>query len=148
MFDNLSEISNDRLAPGSRIRAEPGICQAPAFGRPTRAKGGLSRRQERRATAFLTANVGGTVTIGDVAAECGLSPSHFSRAFRETTGKPPHRWLIEHRVARAKELLLQSNLPIVEIAADCGFADQSHLTRLFTNLAGVPPGTWRRRFRE
>jgi AraC family transcriptional regulator len=146
MAENPSEVyaSCPATIPGALV--ESGL-HAQSYSRGVKAKGGLSRRQEKRATAFLTANAGGGITIGDVAAECGLSPSHFARAFRETTGKPPHRWLIEHRVARAKDLLLTSNLALVDIAVDCGFSDQSHLTRLFTNVAGLPPGTWRRHYR-
>jgi hypothetical protein len=57
--------------------------------------------------------------------------------------RTPHRWLLERRVDRAKELLRHSS-PIAEIALECGFSDQSHFTRVFTNLMGVPPGVWRR----
>jgi AraC-like DNA-binding protein len=111
-------------------------------------KGGLSRSQKRRAMVFLKANINKTITINEIAAECGLSSSHFSRAFRESTGKPPHRWLIEYRVALARELLLKSDLALAEIANDCGFSDQSHLTRRFANISGLPPGTWRRWYRD
>jgi len=66
------------------------------------------------------------------------------RAFRRTTGLPPHRWLLRHRVEKAKALLRESALPLHDVALECGFADQSHLTRVFTRWAGQAPGTWRR----
>jgi len=109
-------------------------------------RGGLSRIQERRAKEFLLRRVTDEVSIAEVAAECRLSRSYFIRAFRETTGKTPHKWLLDRRIELAKELLLHPETPIVEIAVECGFADQSHLTRAFTSLVGVPPGRWRREF--
>ena len=71
------------------------------------------------------------------------SPSYFIKAFKTTTGRTPHRWLQEYRVGKAKGLLLRS-LSIAEIALECGFADQSHFTRVFRNVTGTPPGMWRR----
>ncbi|ASG25393.1 AraC family transcriptional regulator [Nitrospirillum viridazoti CBAmc] len=114
---------------------------APPGGRRT---GGLSQWQEARAKEFLTANLGGDVAIAEVAAECGLSRSHFIKAFRETTGQTPYRWLLDHRVARARELL-RGPQPIADIALACGFADQSHLTRVFAAATGMLPAAWRRR---
>ena len=106
--------------------------------------GRLSRQQERRATEFLTQRLGDDISIAAVAKECGLSRSYFIKSFKETTGKTPHKWLLDYRVQQAKALLSQDQLPIAEIAAACGFADQSHLTRVFTSAIGIPPGAWRR----
>ncbi len=78
------------------------------------------------------------------AAACGLPLGRFARAFRETVGMPPYRWLRGFRVERAKELLLASKLALAQIAYDCGFADQSHFTRVFTQVVGTTPGAWRR----
>jgi AraC family transcriptional regulator len=83
------------------------------------------------------------LSIAGAAATCNLSRSYFIKAFKNTTGRTPHRWLLEHRVDRAKELLLRS-VPIVDIALECSFADQSHFTRMFANIMGVPPAVWRR----
>ena len=107
-------------------------------------RSGLAPWQERRAKEILIARLNGEVTLEALAQECGLSRSHFARAFKTTTGLPPHRWLLDRRVERARELLLNSALPIAEIADLCGFADQSHFTRVFTNALGVSPGEWRR----
>jgi len=109
-----------------------------------RQHGRLSRAQERRAKEFLMKHAGDDISIAAAAAECGLSRSYFIKAFKETTGTTPHKWLLQHRVQQAKQLLAEDKIPIAEIAAACGFADQSHLTRVFSNAFGIPPGAWRR----
>ena len=107
-------------------------------------RGGLAAWQERRAKDMLVANLDGAVALADVAQECRLSVSHFSRAFRQSMGVAPHRWLLNRRVEFAKELLQAPDSSLSEIALRCGFADQSHFTRVFTRRAGVSPGAWRR----
>ncbi|MTH79146.1 helix-turn-helix domain-containing protein [Paracoccus aestuariivivens] len=106
-------------------------------------KGSLSATQEARATEALVARVDGDFSLAEIAAECGLSKGYFIKAFSASFGKTPYRWLLEYRVARAKDLL-RTDMPISQIALDCGFADQSHLSRIFTALVGMPPGNWRR----
>jgi AraC-like DNA-binding protein len=113
---------------------------------PARRKGTLAPWQERRATEFLAAHLTAQFSIAELAENCDLSRSYFIKAFRETFGKTPYRWLLEYRVAKAKGLLI-SNMPIAEIAAACGFADQSHMTRIFSEIVGEPPGNWRRQNR-
>src|SRR5438552_18460374 len=73
-----------------------------------------------------------------------LSDLHFARAFRNSSGVSPHRWLLKHRVDHARELLSDRALSLTDIALSCGFADQSHFTRVFTAMVGVSPGVWRR----
>jgi AraC family transcriptional regulator len=107
-------------------------------------RGGLSTAQMRRAKELLEANLDGSIALRQVAEACGLSASHFTRAFRETFRKPPHRWLIERRIDRARDLMTNSRLPLAEIAVQCGFADQSALNRSFKRVYGVSPGQWRR----
>ena len=110
--------------------------------RPVR--GGLAPWQERRAKEILSANLDGGVPLKDVARECRLSVSHFSRAFRRTMGVAPHNWLVTRRIEVAKEKLRIRRLSLSDVALACGFADQSHLTRVFTGMVGVSPGAWRR----
>jgi AraC-like DNA-binding protein len=107
-------------------------------------RGGLTPRQERRAKEMLYANLDGEVCLSDLARECGLSVSHFIRAFRKSTGLPPHRWMMYQRVEKAKALLQSSRSSLLDIASACGFVDQSHFTRVFTRLVGASPGVWRR----
>jgi AraC family transcriptional regulator len=110
--------------------------------RPVR--GGLVPWQQRRATEILRANLKGGVALREVARECGLSVGYFSHAFRRTLGVAPHQWLIEQRVALSKEKLRHDGLSLSDVAAACGFSDQSHLTRAFRQTVGVSPGAWRR----
>lgn len=106
------------------------------------ARGALGPRQLRRAQEILMTNLAGDVALAELARDCGLSLSHFTRAFRNSTGLPPHRWLLNQRVAKAKQLL-RSTLPLSEVALACGFHDQSHFTRVFSRLVGLSPGAWR-----
>jgi AraC-like DNA-binding protein len=108
------------------------------------ARGGLAPWQERRATEILRANLKGGVALRQVARECGLSVGYFSHAFRRTLGVAPHQWLIEQRVALSKEKLRDDGLSLSDVAAECGFSDQSHLTRAFRQTVGESPGAWRR----
>lgn len=107
-------------------------------------RGGLTALQMRRATEFLETHLDGDVDLAQVAAVCDLSLSHFARAFRQTYGKPPYRWVIERRIDKAKELLMNTRLPIPDIAVRCGFTDQSGFNRSFKRMYGIPPGIWRR----
>lgn len=102
-------------------------------------QGGLAPWQERRVKDFVEANLGGEIPLALLAAECGLSLSHFSRAFRRSTGTSPHRWLLRRRAELAKERLRRPELSLSEIALTCGFADQSHFTRVFTGFFGTSP---------
>src|ERR1700722_9637604 len=107
-------------------------------------RGGLAPWQERRAKESLLANIKGSVALKEVARECGISVDYFSHAFRRTLGVAPHKWLIEQRVALSKEKLRDDGLSLSDVAAECGFSDQSHLTRAFRQTVGVSPGAWRR----
>jgi AraC family transcriptional regulator len=111
---------------------------------PPLVRGGLAPWQERRAKEVLSANLDGRVMLKEVAQECGLSASHFARAFHRSVGAAPHQWLLTHRIEAAKQKLRDRRLSLSEVALACGFADQSHLTRSFTRFVGVSPGAWRR----
>jgi AraC family transcriptional regulator len=106
--------------------------------------GSLAPYQLRRAMDFMRANLSGNISLEQLASGCGLSVSYFARSFKNDTGVPPHRWLVETRLEKAKDLLLNTKTPLAEIAAICGFADQCHLTRTFRRATGDTPGEWRR----
>jgi AraC family transcriptional regulator len=108
-------------------------------------KGGMTRLQANRAKEFLGAHCADDLSLVDAARACGLSRGHFTKAFRVATGLTPHQWLQRYRIDKAKHLLLSPALTIAEIALSCGFADQSHLTRVFSRLVGDTPAAWRRR---
>ncbi len=104
---------------------------------------GLAHWQEQRAKEMLRARLDGVLSVAQLARECGLSSRAFSSAFRKSTGRLPHRWLLEQRVERAKDLL-RSRRSLEEIAAACGFAGQEHLKRVFSQMIGTSPEQWRR----
>src|SRR3954470_16027349 len=87
----------------------------------------LTPLQERRVTSRLLDDLTSDPSLGELAALCGLSRSYFIRAFKHSTGMPPHRWLLIQRVNHAKSLLRGTSMPIADVAVACGFADQSHL---------------------
>jgi AraC family transcriptional regulator len=109
------------------------------------ADGVLAPWQIRRVTDWVSAHMNGPVAIADLAGLVNLSRSHFARMFLRTLGISPHRWLLLRRIERAK-ILLRGSRPLAEIAATCGFVDQSHFTKVFTRVEGMPPGAWRRHF--
>ncbi|UPG92783.1 helix-turn-helix domain-containing protein [Luteibacter aegosomatissinici] len=109
---------------------------------PTRC---LTPRQLKMATDRMMDGLAGTVSLVELAAECGMSQGYFARAFRHATGLPPHRWLTAERVRMAKKLLL-GPMTIAGVALTCGFADQSHMTRVFAQFESLSPARWRRHF--
>jgi AraC-like DNA-binding protein len=106
-------------------------------------RGGLAPWQERRAKQMLAADLKSRVRLGELAAACRLSRSHFARAFKASTGLAPHQWRLREQVRLAQRLLAGSARPIGQIAAECGFADQSHLTRAFSRIVHATPARWR-----
>ncbi|MEI9927407.1 MAG: AraC family transcriptional regulator [Sphingomonas sp.] len=110
---------------------------------PVRA-GCLAPWQLRRATEIMLDDLGADLPLSTLAAACRLSSTHFARAFRQTVGEPPHRWLVRQRIERAKLLMRDTRSTLAEIALACGFADQSHFTRSFGAAVGATPRTWRR----
>jgi transcriptional regulator GlxA family with amidase domain len=107
-------------------------------------RGGLAPWQEQRAKELLRASLDAPIPLARLAQACGLSSRHFARAFRQSTGVPPHRWLLKERVERAKKLLQDPDTALADIALSCGFSDQSHFTRVFSATLGTSPGAWRR----
>jgi AraC-like DNA-binding protein len=144
-FDRTAEVNrvfldHVSLGVGAHVAQVYGGMRPNSLGR----RGGLAAWQERRAKDILSSNLDGAIALADIARECRLSVSHFSRAFRRSTGVAPHSWLLNRRVELAKDLLRDRESSLSEVALRCGFADQSHFTRVFTRRAGVSPGAWRR----
>ena len=136
---NLIVVEKIAMAISSHLAQRYGGMRAPKLP----ASGGLSPWQLRLARDTLERDLGQEVCLQSLAKACGLSVSHFSRAFRRSTGLAPHRWLMRRRVEVAKEMLLEGAMPLAEIALACCFFDQSHFIRVFSSLAGVTPGRWR-----
>ncbi|MER7714470.1 AraC family transcriptional regulator, partial [Streptomyces werraensis] len=96
-----------------------------------------------RARAVLEERMAAPPTLEQLAAGLGTSPFALLRAFRDTYGMPPHTWLTDARVRRARRLLDAGTTPS-EAAATVGFTDQPHLNRHFSRIVGVPPGAYQR----
>ncbi|MCS0494541.1 AraC family transcriptional regulator [Ancylobacter sp. MQZ15Z-1] len=108
----------------------------------------LSARQLRRVTDFIEANCARNIRLQELADLTGLSQSYFSHAFKAATGVPPYQWHMKARLRKVQALLADHDLPLTEIAASTGFADQAHLTRAFRRLTGSTPAAWRRAYRK
>lgn len=106
---------------------------------------GLPKWRAKRALAYIEANLGSKITIGEVADTVALSKSHFSRAFKRSLGSSPMSYVATRRVERAKLMMTSGPERLSDIALACGFADQSHLNRYFRRVVGISPGLWRRR---
>ena len=103
----------------------------------------LPSRVLRRATEFMVSNMAKGIQLDDVARAAGLSSFHFAHMFKQTTGMGPHRYLTLARVERLKELLRVTETTLDELALSVGFADQSHMTRVFKRFTGATPKAYR-----
>jgi AraC family transcriptional regulator len=106
--------------------------------------GGLAPWQVELALRRLLRDICADFPVGELARMCGLSRSYFTKAFKVSTGLPPHRWLTRYRIRHAQEMLEGTNERLSLIALSCGFSDQSHLTRIFHATVGSSPAAWRR----
>lgn len=108
------------------------------------APAGLSGARLSRVRDYVEAHLDTPITVADLAAVAGLSPIHFARAFRAALNMPPHRYVMDARIQRARRLLDRGQQSIAEIAFATGFSHQEHLTRVFKQHMGVTPGAYRR----
>jgi AraC-like DNA-binding protein len=106
--------------------------------------GGLAAWQAKRALEYIEDNLGSKMAVRDMAEFVALSPSHFSRAFKQSLGSSPMAYVTARRVERAKLMVTSTRERLMDIALACGFSDQSHLTRSFRRVVGLSPGRWRR----
>lgn len=130
--DTLLRLTVARLL---RLHSAPGAGDGP---RPTAGPTAV-----RRAREILESRLLEPPTLEELAAEVGTRPFPLLRAFRDAHGLPPHAWLNQQRVRRAR-LLLDAGIPPARAAAEVGYVDQAHLTRHFRRIVGVPPGAYRR----
>lgn len=104
----------------------------------------LSPARLARVIEFIEQRLDGEISLSDLAAVAGLSPFHFSRVFKLSTGETPYHYLSSRRLNRARQLLSKRELPLAEIALACEFSSQSHFTAAFTKFMGVSPGRFRK----
>lgn len=106
--------------------------------------GGLSARQIRQLSEFVQRHLSEPLSTETLARLVGFSPYHFARLFRCATGASPHQYVLRRRLERAQWLLEQTEVPLAQVAAASGFADQSHLTLVFRQQLGCTPRVYRR----
>ncbi len=120
-----------------------GLLDIPA-NREERADGRLTQAQMNRLVSHVDALGDYRMSVADMAAVVGLSESWFANVFKQTTGTTPWQWQLSKRIELSKQLLGESDLPVASIAAQLGFSDQAHLTKVFRQIVGGTPAAWRR----
>jgi AraC family transcriptional regulator len=108
---------------------------------------GLPPHKLSRVLAFIKEHIGDAVPVDSLASTVHMSPCHFARMFKHAVGQPPHVYITGKRMERAKELLRNTDLPLVDVAASTGFQTQAHFTGVFRKHAGVTPRTFRLNWR-
>ena len=108
--------------------------------------GGLAPWQKTKVCQHIEAELSGSLRIEQAAKVARLSANYFSRAFKVTFGQSFSQYVTSRRVERAKQLLLTTQTPICQIAFDCGFSDQAHLSRVIRRNLGTTPNAWRRAY--
>lgn len=109
---------------------------------------GLSPHVLGSIVAFIDQNLTGRLTADRLSSMAGLGSAHFARLFKRSKNVTLHQYIILRRIERARTLLEETDLPVVEIAQECGFADQVHLTRFFSRIVGTSPASFRRKTRD
>lgn len=136
----LSDLAASTLAHGLARHLVDQYCG----GVPNRpAPGRLDRRTVDRVAEFVDAELAGVLTLDRLAAVAGLSPFHFARAFKATTGLAPHQFVTLRRLHKATGLLVQTPAGVDQIAHAVGLSNVSHFRRLFRRHVGVTPGRLR-----
>ena len=105
---------------------------------------GLAPWQEKRAIELIQTRYAENLTIADLAAVARLSPFHFIRSFKRSVGRPPHQYLTNIRMERARVLLKTTNLAITDVAFETGYQSPAHFARLFRRHYGMTPTAYRR----
>ena len=110
--------------------------------------GGLGGRRLKQTLAYIEDHLSEDLSLSRIASIAGISASHFKTLFRESAGVPVHQYVVQRRIERAKDMLMQDKLSIAEIALATGFSHQSHLARHMRRSVGLSPRAMKRLFAE
>jgi AraC family transcriptional regulator len=142
-----ADMERDRCAAKASLSAASCILQL-SFRRSSTFQGdkaaGLAGWQINRVRDYIDRNLRRTIYARDLSSIARLSVAHFSRAFKNAFGEPPHAYVVRRRLECATHLMLTSAEPLSEIALSAGFSDQAHLSKLFKQAFGDSPANWRR----
>lgn len=155
----LAAVNSERVAgfPSGRLfldAVEQALAAALVNGyalrhRPLRTyRGGLSPARLRRVKEFVHAKMEDELSLRELAQSVGLSTAHFSEMFRKSTGETPHQFVLRLRLERAKDMLLATELRVLDVAVACGFKTQQHFARVFRHVCGLRPTEYRREFQR
>jgi AraC family transcriptional regulator len=97
-----------------------------------------------RVLTYIDANIGESITLGNLADTTGLSRMYFARLFRAATGIRPHEYVLRKRIERAQQMLAETSDALVDVALSAGFQTQAHFTTVFKRIVGSTPCQWRR----
>jgi AraC family transcriptional regulator len=106
-------------------------------------RGGLGPARLRTIRELVHAKIGDELTLIEMAESVELSPAHFSRMFRKSTGQTPHQFVLRNRIERAKEMLREPEPRALDVAVACGFKTQQHFARVFRHVCGTSPREYR-----
>jgi AraC family transcriptional regulator len=134
-IDTLAQMMAVHLARAHTSRSRPVRLSTPQ---------GMAGWRIRRLIEYIEEHLDGDLSLEAMAAEVDISPLYLARAFKSAVGRPPHQYVLERRIERAKELLRNTDTPIVDVALSAGFSSQSHLANRFFRLVGVSPAVYRR----
>ncbi len=137
-IDSVSALYRDTMASALTAHLSHNFKRQPVLN-----EGTLDDARFRRAQIFISEHLACPITLERIAAEAGMSPFHFARAFKARTGLAPHQFLVAARIDRAKSLLSMTGISISEIAAQVGWENPSKFAAQFKKHVGTTPGLWR-----
>jgi AraC family transcriptional regulator len=139
--DAVDPLDCERLVLALEARANAMLATEPG-----RAEGWMTAQRLRRIDDLIEARLGAKLTVQDLAETLGLSTGFFTRAFKRATGRAPHDYIIDRRIARARLLLGDRGLGLAAVALASGFASHAHMTATFRSRLGISPQSLRQLF--
>jgi AraC family transcriptional regulator len=110
---------------------------------PAGSRGGLAPHKLQKVLVYIEEKLAEPVGVRELASQVHMSPFHFARRFKQAVGTPPHAYITQMRIERARRLLAGSNLPLIEVATRVGYRTQAHFTGVFHRYVGTTPRAFR-----